>query len=264
VDFLRRQPRCTLVEREHRLAQSSFAYQMLRRPLLFLLAAASFAVVSSPRPALAIDPQEQQLAQALFEEGRRLMDKKRYAEACPKLAESHRLDPAGGTVLNLAICHEKEGKLATAHVDYNEALALATRDARKDRQQIAREHIASIETVLPRITIAVAPASDVEGLEVRLDGFVMRRAAWGVATPVDPGNHVVEATAPSRVPWSTKLGIEPSQRKTVEVPALVPGAAPIVQIGPAPSTNLLPERPRARSPSSSALTGTRSSMGRSR
>jgi len=169
------------------------------------------------------DPQEQQLAQALFEEGRRLMDQKKYPEACPKLAESQRLDPGGGTLLNLAICHEKEGKLATAQVDYNEALALATRDSRQDRQKIARERIAAIDRLVPRLTIVVAhAASEIEGLELKLDGLVLRRAAWGVATPVDPGTHVVEANATGRTPWSGTIVVEVAQKKSIEVPVILP------------------------------------------
>src|SRR5262245_52463521 len=38
-------------------------------------------------------------AEALFEVGRDLMKDKKYSEACPKLKESLRLDPAVGTML---------------------------------------------------------------------------------------------------------------------------------------------------------------------
>jgi hypothetical protein len=185
-----------------------------------LFVAALAGAVSMPRLARASDAQEQQLAQALFEEGRRLMDKRRYGEACPKLAESQRLDPGGGTLLNLAICHEKQGRLATAKIDYDEALAAAARDGRKDRQQIARERLAALEPLVPRISVVIALASDTEGLEVKLDGMVLRRAAWGVMTPVDPGAHVIEVTAPSRTPWSTSIVVEASHKKTIDVPQL--------------------------------------------
>jgi hypothetical protein len=202
---------------------------MLRRRVLpaFLVVA----LLASSRRARATNPQEQQLAQALFEEGRRLMDAKRFAEACPKLAESQRLDPGGGTLLNLAICHENEGKLATAKLDYDEALALATKDGRKDRQQIARERSAALDASIPRISVVVPPAAETPGLEVKLDGLVLGRAAWGVATTADPGVHVVEASAPSRTSWTANVTVAVAQRKVVEVPPLAAlGALPPVDV----------------------------------
>jgi hypothetical protein len=48
-------------------------------------------------------------ATALFDEGRRVMAENHYAEACPKLAESERLAPSGGTLINLADCYEHAG-----------------------------------------------------------------------------------------------------------------------------------------------------------
>src|ERR1700722_15525033 len=60
-------------------------------------------------------------AASLFEEGRKLMADRRYSEACPKFAESERLAPSGGAVLNLADCLEKLGHLAGAWRRFNEA-----------------------------------------------------------------------------------------------------------------------------------------------
>lgn len=67
-------------------------------------------------------------ARALFDDGKRLMLEKRWDEACPKLAESQRLDPGGGTILALALCYEGTGKTATAWATFK-----LRHDQRRDR-----------------------------------------------------------------------------------------------------------------------------------
>ncbi len=178
------------------------------------------------------DPQaDARLAQALFDEGRTLMAQKRWTEACPKLAESQRLDPGGGTLLNLALCHAGEGKTATALVELHDALAAALRDGRVDREKLARETITSLEKEVPKITVDVPYAAQVEGLEVKLDETSLAPAAWGVAAPVDPGAHVVRATVPGRPPWTAVVSVTAGERTSVSVPPLAETPAPPAGVG---------------------------------
>ncbi len=208
---------------------------MNARPFVRRLAAAgvgaALAVCASAR-ARAAEPREQQLAQALFDDARHLMEAKRYPEACPKLAESQRLDPGGGTLLNLAVCHEKEGKYASAQAELQDALRQATKDGRKDRQDLARERLAVVDAKVPRVSVVVDAEADVEGLEVRLDGLGLRRAAWGVALPVDPGLHRVEAGAPGAATWRSDVPVDAADRKIVRVPRLAAGVAPVPAVVP--------------------------------
>ena len=57
---------------------------------------------------------DQAAAEILFQEGIHLLDEKKFAEACPKLEESVRLERAPGALLNLAACYEGLGKTASA------------------------------------------------------------------------------------------------------------------------------------------------------
>src|SRR4051794_27921960 len=60
-------------------------------------------------PASAGSPQ----AAALVRDAKRLMAQRQYAAACPKLQEAQRLAPSPKMLLELALCHEKEGKTAS-------------------------------------------------------------------------------------------------------------------------------------------------------
>jgi hypothetical protein len=72
-------------------------------------------------PCFAADPTPAQLAQAedLFQRAKTAMERREYRAACPMLAESYRLAPAGGTLQNLAVCYEAEGKVAFAFARFN-------------------------------------------------------------------------------------------------------------------------------------------------
>ncbi len=182
-------------------------------------------------------------AQTLFEDGKRLFGLHRYSEACPDLAESQRLDPAGGTVLLLALCHEQEGKTATAWAEFNEAQSSARREKRADREALATEHIAALEPRLLKIRVRVSPRG--EEVTVRRDGLPVGKAQWSTPIPVDPGPHAIEASAQGRKTWKTAVTATAEGQVTdVSVPILE--AEPVVAarvsvVAPAPPARSLPE-----------------------
>lgn len=179
---------------------------------------------------------EKQQATALFREAKALLEAGAVAEACRKLELSQRLDPGTGTLLNLAVCHEKEGRLATAAAEFRDALALARAAGRTDRVDLATQHLAALEPRLSKLVIIVSPQTDRPGLEVRRDGVVVAKAAWGTAIAIDPGEHIVEASAPNEPTWRVRV-TAPSEGEvlSIEVPALAPAAPPAAaapQVGP--------------------------------
>jgi outer membrane protein assembly factor BamD (BamD/ComL family) len=80
-------------------------------PASLMLGVAMISVVFVA-PKASADPtsEEKAVATSLFMEAKTLLDANRVAEACRKLEESERLNPVGGTLLNLAVCHEREGR----------------------------------------------------------------------------------------------------------------------------------------------------------
>lgn len=167
------------------------------------------------------------LAQVLFEQGRALIAAGRTEQACAKFAESNRLDPATGTLLNLAVCNESRGKTATAWEQFRAAEAASQYDRRDDRVRFAREHLAKLAPRLSRVTLRVPAVQQVPGLHIALDGVQLEQAAWNVATPIDPGDHAVVAEAPGRVTRSWALSIGPGPSAVSVVIELEPSQPPI-------------------------------------
>jgi hypothetical protein len=171
----------------------------------------------APLPARADD---KAAAESLFELGRRLMKQGKIAEACPKFAESQRLEPALGTLLNLARCHADEGKTATAWAEYKEALLLAERQAHPERITFAREALSKLEPRLVSIEIAVTEA--VPGLVVTRNGEPVGSGAFDVAIAVDPGQHEIVAKAPGYAEYATRAAATKEGETTkVVIPRLV-------------------------------------------
>jgi len=183
---------------------------------------------------------DRSLATQLFKEGRTLLEQGHVSQACRKLEDRQRLDPGGGTLLNVALCHEKEGRSATAWAEFNEGIGIAKKDERPLRVEFARTHIAQLEPVLSRLVIQVPPGADLPDLEIRRDGTVLGRAAWGIGMVVDPGDHWVEVTAPGKTSWKQSISVGArADLKTVVVPPLENApSAPIAAAPAAPAAVL--------------------------
>jgi hypothetical protein len=175
--------------------------------------------LATPRVALADGAEDKSAAQALFEEAKALGQRGDWEHACPKLAESQRLDPAMGTQGALAECYEHLGKTASAWALYVEVAAAAKAAGRKDREHVAHERIAALKPILSHLTIAV-DAPDTPELQVKRDGMIVGAPMWGTPVPVDPGSHTLTATAGGKKPWSGVVEVGKTADQTIRVPAL--------------------------------------------
>jgi hypothetical protein len=202
-----------------------------------LAASTLFAVLAASHTARAQDTNIA-VAETLFREGRTLMAAGNFATACPKFEESNRVDPKLGTLLNLALCHEKSGRTASAWAEYAEAASLAARAGQPDREKVAREHAAALEPTLAHVVIDADPKSDAV---VALDDQPIGRAAYRSPIPIDPGAHVLRATAPGATPFEQSFRVaQGAPVATLKVPALAPApiaTAPVVAEAPPPVDN---------------------------
>ncbi|CAN5801093.1 hypothetical protein BH11MYX4_BH11MYX4_19590 [soil metagenome] len=202
------------------------------RPAVFALTLAAFALRAAP--ALAGD---EAAAEALFLEAKKLAAAGKLAEACPKFAESNRLDRGAGTLIHLADCYEKNGQSASAWATFKDAASAAQALGRADWQKLATQRAAALEPKLAKLTIKVQDPAD--KIEVTRDGAPTSPASWGTPIPVDVGAHAVQATAPSRTTFKTSIKVaKDGDRVDVVVPKL--DAAPAAAAVPPPPAAVTP------------------------
>jgi hypothetical protein len=198
-------------------------------------------------------------AQSLFDEAKRLMTSGRAAEACPKLAESQRLDPGVGTQLNLGDCYDQIGKPSRAWATFRDAEAAALREGQADRARYAKRRVSEVETKLVRLTVDVPGDARAPSLEVLRDGEALREPLWGSALPVDPGEHVVEARAPGYKSFTTHVTaahdpivvrIVPLEREAATV---VEPPPPVIDTTPPVTFESIPREPPPAPPPAATL-----------
>jgi hypothetical protein len=193
-----------------------------------LLAALTCGVLASTPARAQSEGEKKAAAQALFDEGRQLATAGSYAEACPKLVESLRLDPVIGTRFYLAECFEHVGKLASAWTYYLEVADAAKAAGQKDREKYANDRAEALRPRLAKLALKVPEAARaIPGLSIARDGVAVGEAQWGTAIPVDLGAHAVTVSAPKKKPWTTTVDVgQEGQLAEVAVPTLEAEAPP--------------------------------------
>jgi hypothetical protein len=171
---------------------------------------------------------QESIAEQLFLEGRKLMAEEKFELACAKFKAGHDIDrTATGTLLNLALCHERINRTASAWAEFRQ-VAAESAGKREDRVEIAREHEAKLAPLLSRVRIVVPPAARTPGLKLVLDeDQVIAEASWGSDLPVDPGTHVLHASAPAKLGANVVVTVgDVADHKLMTVPVLADAPVP--------------------------------------
>lgn len=202
-----------------------------------LAAAAALTVISTAtRTAVAGDVAA---AEALFREGVDKLKRGDNAGACESLKGSNELDPSPGTQINLALCNERQGNLASAWAWYRSASGLAEQRGQKERAESARKDAERIEPKLHKLVIKVG--AQPEGLVITRDGTTLPSATYGREVPVDPGAHVIEVSAKGKKPVkATVIADATPGVQTWEVPALEDAPVEKTEAPPSPASAVRP------------------------
>lgn len=202
-------------------------------------AAIALAIITAPGHARAQSAE----AEALFEQGNRLMAESRLGEACEAFEASRRIEPRAGTLIRLGECREANHQLASAWAAYKDAL-VRVKDPRK--RDVATAHIQDIEPRLSHLILEIADDARVDGLVISRSGSALDPGLWNQAIPVDGGDLVVAARAPGFQDWRTPISVpEAGATLTITVPRLIPNPLiePVVLPPPVPPRSLLPVEP---------------------
>lgn len=162
-------------------------------------------------------------AKELFERGRTLMAAGKVESACQSFEQSASKVQAIGTWLNLGDCYEKLQRPLDARRSFLTAAKLAGPDDKRGGYATARA--TAVEPQLGRLL--VVSQQDRASLQLSIEGRVL--ATDETVIFVTPGPYHIEARAVQRQPWSTNITISAGDRPTVEVPQLLPLAAPVTE-----------------------------------
>lgn len=195
---------------------------------MMVLAALLLLVAPHTAWAQATEAEQTALARSLFREGVSLATEERYPEAVERFRRVHELQPTPGVAYNLAAALVHTGEL----VEASELLrsAVASPDASAQVAEQARGLLAETEARIAHLTVRVEGAT--EGASLFLDGEPLRTAALGVAMPLDPGPHVVDARRGSDVVAAEEVSLDEGQ--AVDVTLTVPLPEVVAEPEPAP------------------------------
>jgi hypothetical protein len=158
-------------------------------------------------------------AEALFREGRDLLRAGKVDAACAKLAASQQVEASSGTLINLADCHARQGRTASAWSEFLAAARLARAQGNPARTAEAERRAREMEGRLSYLRVLVDAA--VPGLRVERDGQPLEPAELGTRLPVDPGEHELRASAPGHAPWATRVSVGAAgELRELRIPAL--------------------------------------------
>jgi hypothetical protein len=188
-----------------------------------------------------VSPDDAAKAAELFKQAQAILDAHptdaaQIEAACDKFDASLRLDREVGTLLNLANCRERQGRVVAAYDLYVAAADLALQTAKPGRAAFARERVTALGSKLGHVALHVADPTT-PGIAIRIGTRSLAAGEWAKTQIVEPGTISIEVTAPAHKSIVIERAVAAGSDTVVDIPALEPIAAapvPVPALAPAP------------------------------
>ncbi len=219
------------------------------RPLSALLAIAISTAAFGLAPAAHAQASaaDKATARQLGLDGEDALQKKDYKTAEDKFKRADSIYHALTLTLGLARAQAANGELVAAQESYNRILSegapAGSPQAFVNAVEDARKEVDAIAGRIAEAVINVNGVSAADTPAVTLDDAPFPNAALGIKRAVDPGDHVVKATAKGYKPGEAHFTVAPAAEATATITLEVDPNANVVQPPPPGSTEPPPVAP---------------------
>ncbi len=230
---------------------TSSSERVIRRVALCLVAMFATPLTMVPRSALAApSASDLDTARALRKEGKKLRAEKDFAGALVKYRAAFALVPTPVTGMDVAQCYVDLGKLVEAR---GQAIAVVEMPKESDETEVsqrarddAKKLAADLVTRIPTLRVKLVDAPSGTTPYVSIDDESVPSAALSVGRKVNPGKHVVTATADGSTPIREEIVLGEGDDKEVALmfKAVVPSVTQPPEAAP-PETVAPPKTPPA-------------------
>jgi len=227
-------------------------------PLLALAVVVALLFVTTRAHAQMSETEKKAAARAAYQEGVKLQDDGKYADALARFESAQKLFDAPTHLLHIAECQALTGRLVESSETYEtlarKTLPAGSPDAFTQAQQQGQAELPALRARIPSLRVTVKPGpQQVQNLQVNVNGVIMPNELLGIARPLNPGTYRFSAQA---VGWSTSAPIDvplgEKEQKSVELTLVqVQGGGAVVVTPPPPpyagGNAATPERAKPRS-----------------
>ncbi|MDB4973821.1 MAG: hypothetical protein JWN48_2162 [Myxococcaceae bacterium] len=213
-------------------------------PLVLQIALVWLVGFGAVSPASAQAPQQNAMARSLFEEGVALADQHDWVAAADRFSRAYSLKPTSGIAFNWASVLVESGKLLEAQ----DLLFGVLRDPAADTQIRADSDamLAALAGRIAHLRVHVEGVAD-ERTQLEVDGQLWPRAAWDIASPIDPGAHSVVLKSAQAEGARADLSLADGESRDISLALRVPEPEPEPGprlIAPQPSSPTPVDEPR--------------------